>query len=118
MSKSLDDLSPTFRLKVQELLIILEQKHGMHLTIIDTLRTSSEQADNVRRGVSWTIHSKHLADKDGKSNAIDVAPTMLLREKNWAPQSPLWQVIGFEAKKLGLKWGGDWKQKDMCHIEV
>lgn len=117
MSKCLDDLSCVARSKIDQVLARLKQA-GISITIIDVLRTPKEQEENIRRGVSWTKHSKHLPDKNGKSNAIDIAPTELLKEKNWAPASPLWQIIGQEAKAAGLKWGGDWKQKDMGHLEV
>jgi peptidoglycan L-alanyl-D-glutamate endopeptidase CwlK len=117
MSRNLNDLSSVARIKIDQVLARLKQA-GIDITIIDVLRTPKEQEDNIRRGVSWTKNSKHLPDKNGKSNAIDIAPTELLKEKNWAPASPLWQIIGQEAKAAGLKWGGDWKQKDMGHLEV
>lgn len=44
-------------------------------TIIDGARTIEEQRRNVAKGVSKTMHSKHLPDKvNGKSKAVDAMP--------------------------------------------
>jgi peptidoglycan L-alanyl-D-glutamate endopeptidase CwlK len=117
MSKSLDDLTPTFKVKVEQLIKNLKDL-GITVIVVDTLRTIAEQKQNIKKGVSWTMNSKHLPGPDGKARAIDIVPHVLAIKKNWAPESPLWKTVGEEAKKLGLKWGGDWKQKDLVHIEL
>lgn len=111
MSKRLDDLSPEFRQTVFELLARCVEA-GLHVTIIDTLRTEAEHQTNLDNGVSWTTRSKHL---DGL--AIDLCPTALLSLKGWAPGSPLWQQLGAIGEGLGLRWGGRWKQRDLGHFE-
>ena len=115
MSRRLDDLSPRFRpLAVELLARCVEQ--GIHVLIVDTLRTPEEHAANLAKGVSWTTHSKHL---DG--DAIDVCPyeTYQLRGADklaWA-DGPTWQRIGAIGEGLGLRWGGRWTQKDYGHFE-
>lgn len=43
--------------------------------VIDGARTLEEQRKNVAKGVSKTMHSKHLPDPiTGKANAVDVMP--------------------------------------------
>jgi hypothetical protein len=97
---------------------VLDEEHGITLSTIETLRHPLRQEYYLRIGVSWTKNSRHLANKKGKSEAIDLCPVVLLTTKNWSPHSPLWQTFGREAKAVGLRWGGDWTQKDMGHIEL
>lgn len=122
MSKKLDDLSPNFKLTVFELLARLTEA-GIMVLIVDTLRTTAEQEENIRKGVSWTKHSKHLPDKTGKSNAIDLCPYEMWSlhgpdKLQWNAEDPVWQKIGVMGESLGLTWGGRWKQKDMGHFEL
>src|SRR5687768_17226964 len=42
--------------------------------VLQSTRTIEEQRANVKRGVSWTMRSRHLPSADGRSRAVDVAP--------------------------------------------
>jgi len=122
MSRKLDDLDPNFKLTVFELLARLTEA-GIMVQIIDTLRTPAEQAENIRKGVSWTSHSKHLPNASGKARAIDVCPYGMWNlhgpdKLQWDANDPVWQEIGRIGESLGLTWGGRWKQRDMGHFEV
>ena len=117
VSRKLDDLDPKFKLVAMEFLARLTEA-GIVVLIVDTLRTPEEQAENIRKGVSWTKNSKHLVGK-----AIDVCPyeTWSLHgpdKLRWDEKDPVWQKIGAIGEKLGLTWGGRWKQKDMGHFEA
>ncbi len=83
------------------------------VTVIETLRTPEQQAMNVKHGVSWTLHSKHLT-----GDAIDIAPSEVLLLKNWAPLHPHWERLGEIGESLGLEWGGRWKQRDCPHFQI
>lgn len=115
MSRRLDDLSPRFRPLAVELLARCVEA-GIHVLIVDTLRTPEEHAANLANGVSWTTRSKHL---DG--DAIDVCPyeTWQLRgpDKLAWKDGPTFQRLGAIGKALGLQWGGDWKVRDLGHFE-
>ncbi len=116
MSRALDDLSPRFRpLAVEFLARLVEAQCAV--MIIDTLRTPAEQEANLRRGVSWTKHSKHLT-----GDAMDVCPYRIWDSRgqdklSWDASDPLWQKIGEIAESCGLKWGGRWTQRDLGHVE-
>ena len=108
MSRKLDDLHPDFKQKV---FVLLARTIEMNLpvVIVDTLRTQAEHEENLRKGVSWTKHSKHL---DGK--AIDLCPVKSYMgpgttKANWDEVNPDWWVIGKLGERLGLKWGV-WKE--------
>lgn len=122
MSRRLDDLAPAFRRKVFEL-IARSAEAGVPLLIVDTLRTPAEQADNLARGVSWTLNSRHLAQApDGLSLAVDVVPYESFNlygpdKLRWATDDPAWATVGAIGEALGLRWGGRWQRKDMGHFE-
>jgi peptidoglycan LD-endopeptidase CwlK len=121
MSRKLDDLSPKFKPKAIELLARCVEA-GIPTMIIDTLRTQQEQAENIRKGVSWTKNSKHLPDLEGKSNAIDVCPYDVYQVHGpdkllWDGNDAVWAKIGAIGEALGLTWGGRWAQKDLGHFE-
>lgn len=116
MSRRLDDLDPRFKPLAIEL-VARTVEAGMHVLIVDTLRTPAEHAENLRRGVSWTTRSKHL---DGL--AIDLCPYAVWEldgadKLMWAVDHPAWQTLGRIGERLGLRWGGRWAQKDMGHFE-
>lgn len=118
MSRRLDDLDPRFKPVAIELLARCVEA-GFMVMVVDTLRTQAEHEDNVRRGVSWTLRSKHL---DGL--AIDIAPweTYALHgpdKLQWDAADPVWLKIGQIGESLGLVWGGRWKKTpDMGHFEM
>lgn len=121
MSRSLNDLSYRFKPTCFEFLARCTEA-GIPLLIVDTLRTPEEHAVNLAKGVSWTQNSKHLAQEpDGKSLAIDVCPYEIYQlngpdKLQWA-DGPVWQKIGEIGERLGMRWGGRWKQKDLGHFE-
>ena len=80
-------------------------------SVTDGLRTVDEQAENVRTGVSQTMKSKHLAQKDGYAHAVDLVP--------WINGKARWELgacykimeamrrASWERECL-LLWGGAW----------
>lgn len=121
MSRALDDLSEKIRPKAFEFVARCAEA-GVHVMFVDTLRTREEQAENIRKGVSWTKNSRHLPDAQGKSNAFDVVPYSVFQlhgpdKVQWDANDPAWNVMGEIGEKLGLVWGGRWKQKDLGHFE-
>lgn len=116
MSRALNDLDPRFIPLACELIARCIEA-GITVFIVDTRRTPAEHAMNLAKGVSWTKHSKHL---DGL--AIDICPYELYQlsgvdKLQWDASHPVWQRIGIIGKSLGLRWGGDWTQKDLGHFE-
>lgn len=76
------------------------------------IRSMEEQRENVRKGVSKTMDSKHLPQKDGLSHAVDLWPWMN-GEIPWDEFSAFRRVADAmlrAAKELDvdLRWGGDW----------
>ena len=111
-------LCDCMREKYERLRDVLEDEDSMTLSTIETIRTPARQAHLLKIGASWTTKSRHLANKKGRSEAIDICPVELLTTKGWTPSSPMWKRIGEVAAFVGLRWGGLWKQRDLCHLEL
>ena len=116
MSRALDDLHPAFRPQATELVARLVEARIVFL-IVDTLRTQAEHEANLANGSSWTARSNHLYGL-----AIDVCPYSEYAlhgpdKLMWDWRAPVWQEIGVVGERLGLDWGGRWRQKDMAHFE-
>ena len=125
MSRALSDLDSRLRPIAVELIARCVEA-GIPVLIVTTGRTLAEQQAAVARGVSWTLHSKHLPQPpDGKSLAIDLAPyeTYQLHgadKLNWDAADPVWSRIGAIGQSLGLKWGVviNGVQRDPGHFEL
>lgn len=109
MSRSLDDLDPRFQAKAFELVARICSEVGPIL-IVDTLRTKAEQEIAVASGNSANPNSLHLTGL-----AIDLAPWEVWQahgpdKLQWSTTDPRWRQIGMIGKKLGLRWGGDWRR--------
>ena len=116
MSRALNDLDPVFRPRAMELLARCVEA-GIMVMVVDTFRTPEEQAINIAKGVSWTLHSRHLVGK-----AIDICPFDQWNlhgpdKLKWDPTDPVWQALGQLGKRIGLLWGGDWQRRDLGHFE-
>lgn len=61
---------------------------------------------------TWTLTSKHL-----QGLAVDFVP-MRNGLLWWTAPVTIWEEMGRIGKSCGLKWGGDWKNKDCPHFEV
>ncbi len=66
-SRDVNKLSEPFRTHVK-LFLIAAKKASLPILVTGTTRTLAEQKEYVRKGVSWTLNSKHLTGE-----AIDIA---------------------------------------------
>lgn len=134
MSRALNDLSSDFQPLAFAFLARLTER-GIAVMIVDTLRTEAEHLANLKAGTSAAKFSRHLPRRlrracavddpnREKSDALDVCPFEQYAlhgpdKLRWEPTDAAWAVIGSEAQKLGLVWGGLWKQPfDPGHVEL
>lgn len=89
-------------------------------SVLEGQRSHEEQIENVRRGVSKTLNSKHVRDP---SLAVDVAPYPV----DWQDIERFRAFGGFVlgiASQLGIpiRWGGDWSMdwifRDQTFIDL
>lgn len=114
----IDDLSllnDTFRVKVDSFLVDCKSQ-GIDLIVFETWRTPERQDKLKKKGLSKLSggYSKHQHGK-----AIDVVPLINGKPK-WKGKgmSQIWKKIGTVGKKYDLVWGGDWRMRDMPHLEL
>lgn len=94
--------------------------------VFEGLRDETTQAAYVARGVSKTMHSKHLLQPDGFAHAVDLVPFVRGRidwcdDEKWRYE-PIRHAMFRAAEQLGggyeLRWGGDWRWFDGPHFEL
>lgn len=98
-------------------------------TVFDGIRTEDEQRHNVRRGVSWTMESKHLPQPDGLGHAVDLVP--LINGKARWDSMTAFKELGHRMREaaehhgVSIIWGahkehgGDWERiNDAAHFEL
>jgi peptidoglycan L-alanyl-D-glutamate endopeptidase CwlK len=90
--------------------------------VVDGLRTLAQQKVNIAKGVSQTLNSLHLKQKDGYGHAIDFV--VWRGGPDWFAIKDF-KIIGSlfkqqaKIQKLNLTYGGDWKTlKDYGHIQL
>ena len=110
--------SPTLRLLMLEAI----KDTPLDFTVLETVRTREQQIQNVKKGVSKTLKSRHIPDSNISrySEAVDIAPYPI----DWKDLNrfrKLSEHIKKKAVQLGIPitWGGDWKSLvDMPHYEL
>lgn len=114
MIADLQALHPYFRDKV--IMLIDECKaQGIELAVVETYRTHAKQAEFYKMGKKYTRF------KGGNSRhqyglAVDVVP--IVKGKPQWKNKRLWKKVGRIGEKLGLRWGGRWKNPyDPAHFE-
>ena len=94
--------------KVVERAICITQ---IDFTVFDGLRTDEEQREYVRTGVSQTLRSRHLKQKDGFGHAVDLVP-YINRKLRWelSPCIIIARAVALAAQdvNVGIIWGGGW----------
>jgi hypothetical protein len=108
MGRSLDELDPRFRPKVEAALSLLVAREVPHL-LFCTGRSAAEQADAFRRGASRCdgvrIKSNHQLGLAADIVALNSAkcPTW-----NYRKYVDVYMKIGLALEECGLEWGGSW----------
>ena len=90
---------------------------GIEVAIFETYRSPSRQLYLYKKGRSKLKYGKHCEGK-----AVDF---VVKKNGNWTWDMKdervkrAYFIIGEEAVKLGLQWGGNWKTfKDYVHVQV
>ena len=108
MSRSLDDLRPEIRPKVDAWLAACTAA-GIDVLVTCTLRSNEDQAVLYAQGRTTAGHIVTKA-KPGQSAhnfglAIDIVP-MIHGKPDWLGTSPAWHQVGVLGQAQGLEWYG------------
>lgn len=90
--------------------------------VIHGLRTQIEEAKLVAAGHSTTMHSRHLANKQGYCCAVDVVALVnghITWDASVYPAIAAQVKAASKALNIPVEWGGDWKTfKDLGHFQL
>lgn len=92
-------------------------------TVVEGLRDIETQRQNVSKGVSQTMNSRHLKQDDGFGHAVDLYPYFDGSVQVEAPEEAFRGIayaMQSAADTLGIRitWGGSWKSfVDMPHFQ-
>ena len=114
MITDINSLHPYFRDKV---LTLIEKcrARGIELAIVETYRTHAKQHEYKNMGGDYTT-AKAGQSRHQYGLAIDVVP--IVKSKPIWNSAQLWRKIGSVGEKLGLRWGGRWRNPyDPGHFE-
>lgn len=108
----LETVAPELR-RVVELAMSMQV---MDFSVICGVRTQDEQRALVAKGASRKLNSKHLPNKLGYSEAVDIAPYPL----NWDDHEAFHRLAGViqgaaALHNVALRWGGDWDGDNDTH---
>ena len=114
MITDLNSLHPYFRDQVVKLIEKCKAR-GIELAIVETYRTHAKQHEFKTMGGSYTT-AKAGQSRHQYGLAVDVVP-MVNSKPVWNSAS-LWRKVGAVGEKLGLRWGGRWRNPyDPGHFE-
>jgi len=112
-------LDPTFMRTVLLVLARVEAR-GFPMVLLEGYR-SPERQDGLAASGTRVTNARAYQSKHQFGLAVDLAPVrdgrLQISERNpWAMQA--YTVLGEEADRAGLVWGGAWSLKDYGHIEA
>ena len=93
--------------------LALDQFTIVDFSIIDGVRTQREQRDLFHQGMTHTLESRHLKQKDGYGHAIDIAPYYQGKIRwDWPLFFKVATAMFISAKtlKVPIRWGGAWTE--------
>lgn len=81
----------------------------MDFTVLCGVRSLEQQKALLKQGASRTLHSKHLPNINGLSEAVDIAPFPI----NWNDHYAFHRLAGViqscaALQDVAIRWGGDW----------
>lgn len=108
---------------LQKVFMEVQRTSPIPVKIMEVARSIEAQRANVRKGVSWTMRSRHLpTPRDGKCRAVDAVPLVDGKISwSWPVYYRLAPYIKAAARvvKVPIEWGGDWKRnKDGPHWQL
>jgi peptidoglycan L-alanyl-D-glutamate endopeptidase CwlK len=97
----------------------LHQYPEYDLAVVEGKRTLGRQKRLVEQGLSWTMNSRHLAQEDGYSHAIDIYPAFWksFTSDDWRTFASRGVTIAREMK-LDIHSGWIMWGKDAFHFQL
>jgi hypothetical protein len=127
---AMETLHPVFKSRVDRVIGDLHAK-GWQPVLVYGRRTEEQQRQKIAEGVGGK-HSWHVASTEAYLPTAEKAFFDVVRgcaadivDRRWAWDGPcknknhqFWKDLGASAKKHDLEWGGDWKKRDVAHVQM
>ena len=121
-NRSIENLERVHPDLVACVVLAMYQHTEIDFMVIEGLRTEDQQRIYFEEGVTWTMNSKHLLQKDGTAHAVDLAPIIdgAVPWNDWSKFEQLNKAMVKAAEQVGtlISWGGNWKYKDGPHFQL
>ena len=119
-SRSLDDLLPEVKVKVEQFISLCKDA-GIELLVTSTYRDDESQAALYAQGRTTPGNIvTNAGPGDSYHNyrcAVDVVP-LVGGKPNWNTSDPVWQTVGLLGEQAGLDWAGKWVHfKELAHFQ-
>ena len=106
----------TVTFKLQQVVRDAMDLQVMDFTVLCGIRTIEEQKELFKQGRTRTMNSRHLGNRLGKSEAVDIAPYPI----NWNDIHAFHRLAGViqacaARRGLNIRWGGDWDGDNDTH---
>lgn len=99
---------------------IMKDEHGYDMVLLEGYRSPERQARLLAKGAHVTkagsYRSYHQFGLAGDSAFIRNGKIVISERDPWAMRG--YTLYGKVAKSVGLVWGGDWRMKDLGHVEL
>lgn len=93
---------------------------GVTWIVVEGARTVEQQRENVRKGASKTMNSRHIIAKNGYAHAVDL---LIVEGKTarWDRGGEIarWMKAAAAELAVAIEWGGDWSGAwDKPHFQL
>ena len=99
---------------------IMKDEHGYDMVLLEGYRSPARQARLLSKGAHVTkagaYRSYHQFGLAADSAFIRNGKIVISERDPWAMRG--YTLYGQVAKSVGLVWGGDWRMKDLGHVEL
>lgn len=99
---------------------IMKDEHGYDMVLLEGYRSPARQARLLSKGAHVTkagaYRSYHQFGLAADSAFIRNGKIVISERDPWAMRG--YKLYGKVAKSVGLVWGGDWRMKDLGHVEL
>lgn len=89
------------------------QAHGWPLVLTSGKRTAEHQAGLIKAGLTQATQSRHIT-----GTAFDVSFQGFTRDQALALPSWVWAAVGEAGERMGLRWGGRFRDFDPFHFDA
>lgn len=112
-------LAPKMQAAITAMLAECQEK-GLDAVVHESYRDGATAAVYYKRGRTQTpptIPVTNAPNETWSWHGYGLACDIISKAKGWDVSALWFAKMGAIAKKHGLKWGGDWKQHDLPHVQ-